>query len=174
MRELKFLHQDTTKTHKTLAELFERRHPVPARILKEALAHDFLANGAWHEVSESTELMSAFAIKPSEYLEAASKKFLVLLCNIKTTSENSMFIFACIICVGTIVQLMPAPGANTTWQCLMDGANAALECLQGARKFVVATGLWEKPGPSYSFVVGLQSKENYAVVGPDVMHALER
>ena len=177
--ELKFLHQYTITTHKALTDIFETPDLWPVLVVRDAFNHDFLLNGifflvALQEAHGSADSKSALSIKSSEYLEAALKKFRVLLASITVENENAMFAFSCIICVCTFVHLLPSPETPQTWSVLIDRLGAFLKCLQGARNIVIASDLWNKPGPFFTYLVSLQITDEIAPVETDVQDALAR
>ena len=169
MLELQLLHFYSTSTHRTLGELFESPdHLWQEYVVQEAFKHDFLLNGilslaASHKASEEDSLAPTYTLKASEYMTAALQEFRVLLDSPKASSVDAMFAFAVIVSVSTMVQLKPTSITNFKWSCMVDRISDMSECLQGTRKLVTTSGLYQQIGPFYTFLAELQDKQGQAV-----------
>jgi hypothetical protein len=178
LQELKFLHQYTIATHQNLTDIFETPDLWQIDIVRDAFQHDFLLNGifslvALEEAQRNPESSAALSITSIEYMEPALRRFRTLLGDITAGNENALFAFSCIISLSTFAQLRPSSSAGLTWETLMDKLQAVLECVQGARNLVIASELWNKPGPFLPYLSGLQNKD-VPELDWEVSHALDR
>jgi hypothetical protein len=178
LQELKFLHQYTIATHQNLTDIFETPNLWQIDVVRDAFNHDFLLNGifslvALEEAHKNPDSSAALSITSIEYMEPALRRFRTLLGDITTNNENALFAFSCIISLSTFAQLRMFRATDLTWGTLMDKLQAVLECVQGARNLVIASELWNKPGPFLPYLSSLQDKDIRAL-DPDINHALDR